>query len=94
LAAGFIISRSTCGLECKIVYGETSVDPQMQVLSRTHCSHCFQHRWMTNDANLAGFPQLLLIPCLFFTLMLGPTGLLSYFFLKNVLGYKLKEKNE
>lgn len=49
-------------------------------------------RWITNDANLCGFSQLLLIPCLFFTLMLGPSGLLAYFALKTLFGYKNKEK--
>jgi hypothetical protein len=39
---------------------------------------------------MVGFPQLLLIPVLFFTLMLGPTGLLMYFTLRELLGYRAK----
>lgn len=46
------------------------------------------NRWITHDANSINFPQLLLIPCLFFNCMLGPVGLVAYFLLKNVLGHK------
>lgn len=51
-------------------------------------------RWITNDANMVRFPQLLLIPCLFFTLMVGPTGLLAYFLVKNLLGYTVTAKTD
>ena len=34
----------------------------------------------------------MLIPCLFFTLMLGPAGLLGYLALKSIFGYRLKSK--
>ena len=31
-------------------------------------------------------PHLLVVPCLFLTLMLGPAGLLSYFLLRTLTG--------
>jgi Domain of unknown function (DUF4281) len=34
--------------------------------------------WEAEDASKSGVPHWLLIPCLFFTLMLGPIGLLLY----------------
>lgn len=34
------------------------------------------------DSARAGVPHLLVIPCLFLTLMLGPVGLLTYFLLR------------
>lgn len=38
--------------------------------------------WETRDAQRRGVPHLLVIPCLFFTFMLGPVGLLLYFGLR------------
>lgn len=38
----------------------------------------FVGAWMSRDAQRRGVPHLALIPCLFFTLMLGPVGLLMY----------------
>ena len=40
--------------------------------------------YITRDSVENNFPQLLLIPVLFFTMMLGPTGLLMYFILKTI----------
>lgn len=40
--------------------------------------------WITRDSVEKGFPQLLLIPCLLFTMMLGPSGLLLYFLLSTL----------
>lgn len=37
--------------------------------------------WMTNDSTKRDIPQLVLIPSLFFTMMLGPSGLFMYFIL-------------
>ena len=34
--------------------------------------------WITRDSLERQIPQLLLVPCLFFTMMLGPCGLFSY----------------
>jgi hypothetical protein len=45
----------------------------------------FVGAWMARDAQRRGFPHLALVPCLFFTLMLGPVGLLLYFLLRLVL---------
>lgn len=39
----------------------------------------FVGMWETRDAEKLGIPHLLVIPCLFLTLMLGPVGLLAYF---------------
>ena len=38
------------------------------------------------DAAASQVPHLLVIPCLFLTLMLGPAGLLSYFLLRTLIG--------
>ncbi len=38
--------------------------------------------WEARDARRRGFSHWLLIPCLFFTFMLGPTGLLLYLLLR------------
>jgi hypothetical protein len=35
--------------------------------------------WETRDAQRQGISHLVVVPCLFFTLMLGPVGLLCYF---------------
>ena len=35
--------------------------------------------WEVEDAEREGIPHWLVLPCLFFTLMLGPIGLLLYF---------------
>jgi Domain of unknown function (DUF4281) len=37
--------------------------------------------WITQNSVERNIPQILLIPCLFFTMMLGPSGLLLYFIL-------------
>ena len=42
--------------------------------------------WEVRDARRLGINHLLLIPCLFFTLMAGPVGLLMYFVLRWVIG--------
>lgn len=42
----------------------------------------FVGAWIARDAQRRGFPHLALVPCLFFTLMLGPIGLLMYFLLR------------
>jgi len=41
--------------------------------------------WETRDARRLGIHHLLVIPCLFFTLMLGPVGLLAYLLLRFVM---------
>ncbi len=38
----------------------------------------FVGSWQARDAQRRGLPHWLLVPCLFFTLMLGPVGLLLY----------------
>ncbi|CAM9375269.1 unnamed protein product [Heterosigma akashiwo] len=40
--------------------------------------------WEVEDAAEKGIPHILVVPCLFFTLMLGPTGFLMYFTLRLV----------
>lgn len=54
----------------------------------------FVGAWIARDAQRRGFPHLALVPCLFFTLMLGPVGLLMYFLLRLALrkgGWSLVE---
>ena len=41
--------------------------------------------WEVRDAQRRGIPHLAVLPCLFFTLMLGPVGLLAYLALRAVL---------
>lgn len=45
--------------------------------------------WEVRNARRLGIPHLLVIPCLLFTLMLGPVGLLLYFILRWVHGQRL-----
>ena len=40
--------------------------------------------WITNDSIEKKVPQLLTILCLFFTMMLGPSGLLLYFVIRTI----------
>ncbi len=42
----------------------------------------FVGAWEVRDAQALGLPHLLVVPCLLFTLMAGPAGLLLYFFLR------------
>lgn len=54
----------------------------------------FVGAWMARDALRRAFPHLALVPSLFFTLMLGPVGLLIYFVLRLALrkgGWSLDE---
>lgn len=46
----------------------------------------FVGAWEARDAKRLGVPHLLVVPCLVFTFMLGPTGLLLYFALR--IGWK------
>ncbi|MBX7164862.1 MAG: DUF4281 domain-containing protein [Pirellulales bacterium] len=42
--------------------------------------------WEVRDARRIGVPHLVVVPCLFLTLMLGPVGLLAYFVCRWVRG--------
>lgn len=44
------------------------------------------HTMQVQDAAANQVPHLLVVPCLFLTLMLGPAGLLSYFLLRTLAG--------
>jgi len=46
----------------------------------------FVGAWEARDAKRRGFSHWLLIPCLFFTFMLGPVGLFLYLILRKVTG--------
>lgn len=46
----------------------------------------FVGAWAARDAKRRGFSHALLIPCLFFTFMAGPFGLLLYVILRKVTG--------
>lgn len=46
----------------------------------------FVGAWEARDARRRGFSHWLLIPCLFFTFMLGPIGLLLYLVLRKLTG--------
>ncbi len=45
----------------------------------------FVGAWEVRDAERRGLNHWLVLPCLFFTLMLGPVGLLMYFILRGVV---------
>lgn len=49
----------------------------------------FVGSWILRDGQRNNIHHLLLVPCLFFTLMLGPAGLLMYFVLRFVMTRKL-----
>jgi len=46
----------------------------------------FVGAWIARDAKRRGFSHALLIPCLFFTFMAGPFGLLLYVLFRKVTG--------
>ena len=49
------------------------------------CFDLFIGAWEVRDSRRLGIPHLLVIPCLVFTFMLGPVGLLGYFVLRLAL---------
>lgn len=51
----------------------------------------FVGAWEVRDAKKHGVPHLLVIPCLFFTFILGPIGYLMYVAIRGVV--KLRGKN-
>ena len=56
----------------------------------------FVGAWISRDALARRIPHLLVVPCLFFTLMFGPVGLLLYVGLRFALrrgGASLVEEN-
>ena len=48
------------------------------------CFDLFIGSWQVRDAAARGISHWLVIPCLFFTFMFGPVGLLMYFALRTV----------
>jgi hypothetical protein len=48
------------------------------------CFDLFVGSWEVRDAAVHGISHWLVIPCLFFTFMFGPVGLLLYFVLRTV----------
>ncbi len=59
-------------------------DPEAVFAGWTHyiAFDLWTGKWIATDAASRGIPRALVAPCLFFTLMLGPTGLLMYFALR------------
>lgn len=49
--------------------------------------------WEVGDAQKRGINRWLVLPCLFFTFMLGPVGLLLYLILRIVMTKKLAHEN-
>lgn len=49
--------------------------------------------WEVGDAQKRGINRWLLLPCLFFTFMLGPVGLLLYIILRGIMTKNLKHEN-
>ncbi len=62
--------------------------PAMALIGWVHflAFDLFVGAWELRDARQRGVPHLALLPCLFFTLMLGPVGLLLYFGVRALLG--------
>ena len=54
----------------------------------------FVGSWQVRDARQQGLPNILVIPCLLLTLLLGPTGLVCYFSLRWVYRHRLKIGHE
>lgn len=52
------------------------------------CFDLFIGAWEVRDSQKNGIPHLVVIPCLLMTFMLGPIGLLFYFFIRTA---KLKD---
>lgn len=44
----------------------------------------FVGSWEVRDAARRGIPHWMVVPCLFFTLMLGPVGLMAYLLLRGI----------
>eukprot|EP00873_Tetraselmis_striata_P014225 jgi/Tetstr1/434489/TSEL_023581.t1 len=68
----------------------------MMLLGWMHyvCFDLMVGSWICVDATTRGVPYLLLLPCLFFTLMLGPCGLLMYVILRLPFSGGAKTKAE
>lgn len=62
-------------------------DPQMMLVGWVHylAFDLFVGAWEVRDAGRRGIAHIWVVPCLFFTLMLGPIGLLAYLTLRLVL---------
>jgi hypothetical protein len=45
-----------------------------------------QGKWIVEDSIRNNIPHLLVVPCLFATLMLGPMGLLCYYIVRTFVG--------
>ena len=54
----------------------------------------FVGAWEVNDSQKHGISHFLVIPCLFFTLMFGPIGLILYFIIRWVKTKKLLQDAE
>jgi hypothetical protein len=50
----------------------------------------FVGSWEVRDARRVGIPHLLVVPCLFLTLMLGPVGLLCYLILRGAVARQFR----
>jgi len=63
-------------------------DPRAVLAGWTHylVFDLFVGAWQVRDAKRHGISHWFVIPCLFFTLMAGPIGLLMYFVLRLALG--------
>jgi len=53
------------------------------------CFDLFIGSWQVRDAAARGISHWLVVPCLFFTFMFGPVGLLLYFVLRFSVTRKL-----
>jgi len=53
----------------------------------------FVGSWILSNGQKNNVPHILLIPCLFFTFMLGPMGLLLYFIVRGIKTKKILHEN-
>ena len=54
----------------------------------------FVGSWEVRDAQRVGVPHLLVVPCLFLTLMMGPVGLLCYLILRGAIARRFRIPGE
>ncbi len=96
LAQFFLITQPVPGASFSTLAGVTALFsvPGNVMMGWTHylAFDLFIGSWEVEDAGKRGVPHWLVLPCLFFTLMLGPVGLGLYFLLRWAWSFWLKDK--
>ncbi len=96
LAQFFLITQPVPGASFATLAGVTALFslPGNVMMGWTHylAFDLFVGSWEVEDAGKRGLPHWLILPCLFFTLMLGPVGLGLYFLLRWAWSFWSKDK--